>query len=710
MINDPALARHRQWLIWTFGRNEFGKKPLKLPKHYDGVTNHNRWNPAPLLSVEEAVAWARYHGAHMGVGFRPVPQTQVACIDIDDCISEAGELTDNANTWVALFTGAAVEKSVSGRGLHIWFSYSCESPGKRPKVVTPWGVVELYADGQFIALGTKLFGSASTDCTPQLQWLVESYLQPRGGPVAACGWDEKSESERAAAVADLRSALAVLEADSYANWADVGIELSSLGDLGFELWNEWSACSPKYDPDACEQKWQTFSADRTDYRAVFKRAEATGLWANPARGRGADPATAGFSIPEGALLEAPAHAEVAGTHLDPSPNGSMMTATVSTVAAYLQGQASKIGLAYDDFRGCVVIGQPGAWREFDDNDYTTLRVLLEQAAFKAVPAEIIKSVVPYLANRRHVDTAIEWAESLRWDGRRRVSNALTRYFGCKPGDYTTAVSEYLFTALAGRCLSPGCQVDMVPILVGGQGLRKTTAVVALCPEASSFVEINLEHKDENLSRSMRGKLVGEIAEMRGLFGRGVESTRAFVTRRIERWVPKYREFGVSFARRLVMIGTANEPELLDDPAGDRRWLPITVGRQCDPEALERDRDQLWAEAIAMWKGGGIRWTGAQEQAKDEVVLFRVVDELGTAIRVWLDIIPPHVPGNPVRTERNGELPFTMFELAKGIGLDAGRLDMKIQRRLGNSLRSLGYSSKIKTIGGKDYRKWIKNSE
>ena len=76
----------------------------------------------------------------------------------------------------------------------------------------------------------------------------------------------------------------------------------------------------------------------------------------------------------------------------------------------------------------------------------------------------------------------EWAQSLGpWDGTPRVDKFLHTYFGAEDNDYSTAVSRYLWTALAGRALKPGIKADMVPILYGQQGTIKSSAIAALVP-------------------------------------------------------------------------------------------------------------------------------------------------------------------------------------------------------------------------------------
>lgn len=83
-------------------------------------------------------------------------------------------------------------------------------------------------------------------------------------------------------IEELRSALTTISADDYFEWISIGQALSELGDDGFELWDEWSSRSDKYDGEAAQGKWGTFTGDRTGFAAVFAKAQALG-WENPKR-------------------------------------------------------------------------------------------------------------------------------------------------------------------------------------------------------------------------------------------------------------------------------------------------------------------------------------------------------------------------------------------------------------------------------------------
>jgi RNA polymerase sigma factor (sigma-70 family) len=66
--------------------------------------------------------------------------------------------------------------------------------------------------------------------------------------------------------------------------------------------------------------------------------------------------------------------------------------------------------------------------------------------------------------------------------------------------------------------------------------------------------------------------------------------------------PPYARRSIAVPRQTVFIATTNEAEYLRDATGNRRFWPVRCGR-IDFDAVSRDRDQLWAEAVHFWQAG-----------------------------------------------------------------------------------------------------------
>ncbi|MCC6671730.1 MAG: replication protein, partial [Planctomycetes bacterium] len=335
-------------------------------------------------------------------------------------------------------------------------------------------------------------------------------------------------------------------------------------------------------------------------------------------------------------------------------------------------------LAYDEFLATVMVspGNDGQWRPIDDNDVTTIRIELERLGFHDVALEKVRAVIDHVAQQNRFDSAKEWLSRMpAWDGVPRVDRFLVRYLGAEDRDYTRAVSRYLLTALVGRIMSPGCKVDMVPVLVGAQGIGKSTSITALLPSHEFFVEVDLGNtRDADQARLLRGKLIGEIAELRGLATRDAESIKAWIVRTHEEWTPKYKEHPTRFARRCIFIGTTNDNEFLTDPTGNRRWLPVRVGA-CDVPAICADREQLYAEALAIYREEGIQWREAERLAVSEHAYYIVGDEWDEPIRQFLAESGARVSAREIA--------------AQVLALELRQVDQRVVKRIAAALRRIG---------------------
>jgi predicted P-loop ATPase len=384
-------------------------------------------------------------------------------------------------------------------------------------------------------------------------------------------------------------------------------------------------------------------------------------------------------------------------------NGRILATIHNTVKALDHVGMATMTLGYDSFRDEIMysIDRGVNWIPFKDCDYTTLRIELEKKGFKPVSPQLIRDAVARVAQDNTFDSAQQWLRGLpTWDGVPRIDTFLPAYFGAENSDYTRAVSGYAWTAQAGRILEPGVKADMVPTLIGAQGLRKSTGVAVIAPAQDFFCEISLADKEVDLARKMRGRLVGELSELRGLHSRELEHIKAFVTRTFEDWTPKYKEFNVTFPRRILFWGTSNEQEFLGDETGNRRWLPVTVN-QVDVEGIERDRSQLWAEARARFQLDGVLWQDAERLARDQHDAHMISDSWANTVGTWLGQNGPDGLLNSAR-------PYLLLEqvLIHAIGFDARQISRREELRMGRVLRSLGYHKKDHRDDGKKFKAWF----
>jgi hypothetical protein len=100
-------------------------------------------------------------------------------------------------------------------------------------------------------------------------------------------------------VAELRDALAVLDANDRDTWVRSGLALRALGQAGWSIWTEWSQKSAKFDPVDQIRVWRSFKPSGINFESIFFAAQQAG-WVNPLAG-GPPPA-----VPAAAVAVKPA--------------------------------------------------------------------------------------------------------------------------------------------------------------------------------------------------------------------------------------------------------------------------------------------------------------------------------------------------------------------------------------------------------------------
>lgn len=393
-------------------------------------------------------------------------------------------------------------------------------------------------------------------------------------------------------------------------------------------------------------------------------------------------------------------------------DGTIKAEIGNVVLALRRTDVCGVKIGYDVFRDELMIGSSDEskndWQPFGDHHYTDLRMHLGANSFDAVGKELIRDAVLKVAQENQFDAAQVWLDSVnpKWDGVCRVESFFPRYFRTEDTPYTRACGMYLWSALAGRIIVPGVKADMAPILKSPPGTKKTSTIEALAPDESFFVEIDLSNKDDDIARKLRGKLVAEIAELRGLHGRDRESVLSWFTRRYEEWTPKYREFTTRFARRMIPIGTTNEDEILNNPNGERRFLPMTTG-EADIDAIRADRGQLWAEGAVIFRRAGVQWQDAQRLAPVEHEKFKIHDSWGERVQAWL--AEPQFGKDDGSV--NADEPVRISDiLQSAIGMPMQQIGRAQEMRMGAILRTLGFARVQKRVNGVVHWAWAQKAQ
>lgn len=286
----------------------------------------------------------------------------------------------------------------------------------------------------------------------------------------------------------------------------------------------------------------------------------------------------------------------------------------NAVTALRDDPALRDAFAYDEMActALLMTTLPGANaskiaepRPLRDEDATAVQEYLQLAGIARMGRDTVHQAIEARARERRFHPVRDYLDGLTWDGERRLHGWPQTYLGAEYTPYTEKVGTMFMVAMVARVMRPGCKADYMVVLEGGQGAGKSTAcrIIGGGWFSDSLPDIT---SGKEASQHLRGRWLVEIAEMAAMAKSEAAALKAFVTRAEERYRPPYGRNEVIEPRQCVFIGTTNADAYLRDSTGARRFWPVKVGA-IDTDALAADRDQLFAEAVHLYRAGEPWW-------------------------------------------------------------------------------------------------------
>jgi len=299
-------------------------------------------------------------------------------------------------------------------------------------------------------------------------------------------------------------------------------------------------------------------------------------------------------------------------------NGTVKPVLANAITALRGAPEWAEALGYNEFAHFTVLQKPAPWMKANaqmpadwspNDDILVTEWLHHQGIFVSV--ESAGQAVESVARERPFHPIRTYLRDLAWDGQPRLRSWLADYLGVDPSPYAAAVgSRWLISAVA-RVFEPGCKADCCLILEGEQGIRKSTALRVLTQPWFTDEIADLGSKDAALQT--RGVWVIEIAELDSLSRSDVGKIKAFMSRATDRFRPPYGKRTIESPRQCVFAGSVNHGTYLRDETGGRRFWPVECkAPSIDVDSLAVVRDQLWAEATALYFDGKPWWLDSME--------------------------------------------------------------------------------------------------
>jgi len=294
-----------------------------------------------------------------------------------------------------------------------------------------------------------------------------------------------------------------------------------------------------------------------------------------------------------------------------SADGMKALSTLSNIILILRNDKElKFKIFKDIFSSRILVRDGVPWdkkfetpdRIWNDTDDAGLRWYLE-SFYGITSINKIIDGVNLIAEENAENKVATRLQSTQWDGEKRIETLFIDYLGCEDNIYTREISEKSLVAAVRRAIYGGIKWDNMPILIGPQGVGKSTFLKILGMDWYNDSLVNVEGKDA--CELIQGSWILEMGELSSLRKSELNLVKNFLSRTDDIFRASYGRRAQKYPRRCAFFGTANDTNFLRDETGNRRFWPIDCfiykPKKSIFNDLKDELEQIWAEACELAK-------------------------------------------------------------------------------------------------------------
>ena len=248
-------------------------------------------------------------------------------------------------------------------------------------------------------------------------------------------------------------------------------------------------------------------------------------------------------------------------------------------------------LKFNTFRQEIELnGKP-----LEDSDIIKIQYFMQtQMDLVGITKDTVFSAIIHHAQKNSYDEAQDWLKNLKWDGTSRLTDWLSKATHVDNDTYHQGIGSQWFMGLIRRIMIPGCIFDYMLVLVGAQGVGKTSLFRIIGGDWYKSYTGSMDTKDFYMA--LKGAIIVDLDEGATLYKSEAIKIKSIITTTHDEFRAPYDRVMKKYPRRFVFSMSTNDQEPFRDVTGNRRyWVLDVPDEMIDFKWLEDNREQLFAE-------------------------------------------------------------------------------------------------------------------
>jgi predicted P-loop ATPase len=233
---------------------------------------------------------------------------------------------------------------------------------------------------------------------------------------------------------------------------------------------------------------------------------------------------------------------------------------------------------------------------------------------------------------------------------------------------------------------------MILVITGEQGIKKTEFYRNLLPKdlRKFYAESNLdEGKDSEILMTKKLLIVDD--EFGGKSKKDATKLKRMSSQQTFSIRMPYGRVSEDLMRLAVLGGTSNDAEVINDPTGNRRIIPINLISFDFDAYMKIDKDKLFIELYNEWKANKEGWF----LDKTQIEYLNKANEKNIEVMSEVELINRHIQNDPTSKMTNTDVILELQKIHPTFKTNT--------KRMGQALKKCGYEQTIFRNGSKTIR-------